>query len=256
MINFFRKIRKQLADDNKPLKYMRYAVGEIVLVVIGILIALSINNWNDDRKNRQVENYYLGQIMVDLNDDIQTLQNEKERFLAQLPIIANLLDAVDDEKPDMKTFNSAVLEYLHVAMYAMRFQPNSVTFEEMKSSGKLGLIADNNLRNDIVVLYRNLSVLEKMFKSNNEFLTPHAIDLSFNKGMTVFLKDQSFMFSKFNSDESLYKKLKYKEDFINNAANQHWTISEISPAIDIQLNEIQKVLNYIKNYLLTQKAVD
>jgi len=55
MINFFRKIRKQLADDNKPLKYFRYAIGEIVLVVIGILIALSINNWNEDRKLETVE---------------------------------------------------------------------------------------------------------------------------------------------------------------------------------------------------------
>ncbi len=50
MINFFRKTRKKLADDNKPLKYARYAIGEIVLVVIGILIALSINNWNEGRK--------------------------------------------------------------------------------------------------------------------------------------------------------------------------------------------------------------
>ncbi len=50
MINFFRKIRKKLADDNKPMKYMRYAIGEILLVVIGILIALSINNWNEKRK--------------------------------------------------------------------------------------------------------------------------------------------------------------------------------------------------------------
>jgi hypothetical protein len=49
MINFFRKIRKKLADDNKPLKYMRYAIGEIVLVVIGILIALQVNNLNQDR---------------------------------------------------------------------------------------------------------------------------------------------------------------------------------------------------------------
>ena len=52
MINFFRKTRKKLADDNKPLKYMRYAIGEIVLVVIGILIALSINTWNEQRKNK------------------------------------------------------------------------------------------------------------------------------------------------------------------------------------------------------------
>ena len=50
MIPFFRKIRKTLADDNKPLKYFRYAIGEIVLVVIGILIALQINNWNENRK--------------------------------------------------------------------------------------------------------------------------------------------------------------------------------------------------------------
>ena len=51
MINVFRKIRKKLADDNKLFKYSRYAVGEIVLVVIGILIALQINNWNEDRKS-------------------------------------------------------------------------------------------------------------------------------------------------------------------------------------------------------------
>ena len=46
MINFFDKIRRKLADDNKPLKYMKYAIGEIVLVVVGILIALQVNNWN------------------------------------------------------------------------------------------------------------------------------------------------------------------------------------------------------------------
>jgi hypothetical protein len=55
MINFFRKIRKKLSDDNKPLKYMMYALGEIILVVIGILIALQINNWNEDRKRRAIE---------------------------------------------------------------------------------------------------------------------------------------------------------------------------------------------------------
>ena len=53
MINFFRKIRKQLADQNKPLKYFRYAFGEIVLVMIGILLALQVNNWNEERKDQK-----------------------------------------------------------------------------------------------------------------------------------------------------------------------------------------------------------
>jgi len=51
MIPFFRKIRKKMADDNKPMKYMRYAIGEILLVVIGILIALQVNNWNEINKD-------------------------------------------------------------------------------------------------------------------------------------------------------------------------------------------------------------
>ena len=69
MINFFRKIRKQLADDNKPLKYMRYAFGEILLVVIGILIALSVNNWNEENKERLVEKQRYQNILNDLVDD-------------------------------------------------------------------------------------------------------------------------------------------------------------------------------------------
>ena len=59
MINFFRKIRKKFADDNKPLKYLWYALGEILLVVIGILLALQINNWNQEVKNKNKELGYL-----------------------------------------------------------------------------------------------------------------------------------------------------------------------------------------------------
>jgi len=78
MINFFRKIRKQLADDNKPLKYMRYAIGEIVLVVVGILIALSINNWNEERKDIILERYYLESLIEELEKNIQTTLLDKK----------------------------------------------------------------------------------------------------------------------------------------------------------------------------------
>lgn len=69
MIHFFRKIRKVLADDNKPLKYMKYAIGEIFLVVMGILIALQVNDWNELRKERALEIKLYENLMVSLLAD-------------------------------------------------------------------------------------------------------------------------------------------------------------------------------------------
>ena len=69
MIGFFRRIRKKLADDNQFLKYSRYAIGEIVLVVIGILIALQINNWNEARKLSSIERQLLKDIVIGLKND-------------------------------------------------------------------------------------------------------------------------------------------------------------------------------------------
>jgi len=70
----FRNIRRQLASENKFQKYSRYAIGEIVLVVIGILIALSINNWNENRKERNKELIYLNNIKEDIKLNIASLE--------------------------------------------------------------------------------------------------------------------------------------------------------------------------------------
>ena len=98
MIPFFRKIRKKLADNNQFFKYSRYAIGEIVLVVIGILIALQINNWNEDRKNKLQEN----KILYNLKDEFQ--ENLAEEMLADSNkaglFIAQLTDKSDEERKD------------------------------------------------------------------------------------------------------------------------------------------------------------
>ena len=74
MPRFFNRIRKQLAKDNKFFQYSRYAIGEILLVVIGILIALQINNWNEKRKDR---NLYLN-YLVRLKSDFEVLHQTAE----------------------------------------------------------------------------------------------------------------------------------------------------------------------------------
>ena len=69
MIKFFSKIRKKLAAENKVLAYSRYAIGEIVLVVIGILIALQINNWNEVNKEKRKIHTNILSILDDIKED-------------------------------------------------------------------------------------------------------------------------------------------------------------------------------------------
>ncbi len=75
MIKFFRKIRQDLLSEGKTGKYLKYAIGEIVLVVIGILIALSINNWNENQKLDNIKQTYYHQLEKDLDSEIKNLNS-------------------------------------------------------------------------------------------------------------------------------------------------------------------------------------
>lgn len=97
MIKFFRKIRQKLLSENRFSKYLIYALGEILLVVIGILIALSINNWNEDRKNNLREIRLVKNVVEDLRLDLAHFQQSLNELDDQLEvvdrIIAKALDA-------------------------------------------------------------------------------------------------------------------------------------------------------------------
>ena len=80
MIPFFRKIRHQLADERQIFRYARYAIGEILLVVIGILLALQINTWNEGRKQKQADQEFLNSLRIELSPDISTLERKIREF--------------------------------------------------------------------------------------------------------------------------------------------------------------------------------
>ena len=96
MIKFFRKIRHKLLTENKFSKYLLYAVGEIVLVVIGILIALSINNWNSDRLEKKEVANFLEQIETELESDIIHFNKD----LSNIQSYTNYLKKVTEGKYD------------------------------------------------------------------------------------------------------------------------------------------------------------
>ena len=137
MIKFFRKIRQKMILENRASKYILYAIGEIVLVVIGILIALQINNNNEIRKTRVKEVHYLSNIKSDLRLNINQIQDYID-IRSERIVSANNVIAYFEGKPlnNLSEFNSDI-----VNIYTWRkfYQINN-TFQELTNSGNLNLI--------------------------------------------------------------------------------------------------------------------
>lgn len=105
MIKFFRKIRKKLLMENNTGKYFKYAIGEIILVVIGILIALQINNWNEQRKERIQEKIFLKRFEVELKTNIENILTAISLNKSRIHRAKFLLRAID--KPQLAVDSSS-----------------------------------------------------------------------------------------------------------------------------------------------------
>ena len=173
MIPFFRRIRKKMADDNRPLKYARYAIGEILLVVIGILIALQINNWNERRKQQIEISAALTQILNDLKQDKEVLdffdKRESDCILYLKEISNNRYESVGLD---------TILKSLDHYMY---FTKNNNGYSSLKESGKISnidnLILKSSLTNYYEITYESLmeaSRFSGIFTNNR--VIPYVID--------------------------------------------------------------------------------
>ena len=94
MIKFFRRIRFELMEKNKTGNYLKYAFGEIILVIIGILIALQINNLNEDRKANNIKQTYYQQILVDIHKEKDYVERNIERIKKSITSYEDYIEAV------------------------------------------------------------------------------------------------------------------------------------------------------------------
>ncbi len=149
MIKFFRKIRQQMLNENKTGKYLKYAIGEIVLVVIGILIALSINNWNENRKEEVILKSNLSTILEVLKNDkaqLSTLIESREESTKQSTSIINSYKKNEpiDSKKFFKTFLGIVIE--------QKLDSDQSSFERIKTSKMFETAKMDRIR-DYMVIY-------------------------------------------------------------------------------------------------------
>lgn len=170
MIKFFRNIRQNMIKENRVSKYILYAIGEIILVVIGILIALQINNTNESKKQRSRELHYLSNLKTDLKLNIAHLDSyiaTREKAINS----ANTIIEHYEGKPieDLEEFN---VHTVNIYTWQKFTQINN-TFQELMNSGNLALISNDSIKNILLnmeSLYSMLKNEEAHFRYDAEVL--------------------------------------------------------------------------------------
>ena len=150
MIKFFRKIRQKLLSEGKTGKYFKYAIGEIILVVVGILIALSINNWNEQRKEIIEELKVLSEIQFNLKESIKEVKSVLQANEKDLSMYISLLNHVEQKLPYSTELDTA---FNRIHSWSSPYL-TSTAYESLKSNGAK-LVRNDSLRMQIINMFEN-----------------------------------------------------------------------------------------------------
>jgi len=193
MIKFFRHIRQSLINENKMGKYFKYAIGEILLVVIGILIALQINNWNQQRLNAKKERIMLSEIKENLNEDLQSVDNILEFNVLKKKVIdsAYIYLHMMNENPQLGREFSQLMPTITNYQF---FEPTMVAFNNLTSTGKIDIFQSDELRKKISAYYsrNDLDVVQEQLKETTQDYLKNLAPKMINKEMMFKITQREF----------------------------------------------------------------
>jgi hypothetical protein len=236
MIKFFRKIRQNLLSEGKTGKYLKYAVGEIILVVIGILIALQLNNLNENRKNNVFEKEILTQIQENLKNDEFALKEIVTNFSKAVKSSEKILNS----EVSQKTADSINI-WLGAIIQFDRFQPLTNAYEVLKSNGldkisnkKLQFLLGKYYDDEASHMEKSTNDIEMTF--NNHWLPvlfDEMVEFEFKK--SVALKDYSILLKPSKAQNILKLNRDNLTSGINRIKNGIATIGEIQNLINKEI---------------------
>lgn len=250
MIGFFRKIRKKLADENQFVKYSRYAVGEIVLVVVGILIALQINNWNINQQQKKVEILTLKALVSEFKENRNSIQSCQDN-IAKMRLFGDSIRI--QIGPELTTLTiDDVNRLIGEIGFTEKCNVSIDILEDIRGSGKLNLITKEEIRRSVSRWSSYLKELEgeendwaqefsnQFIPYTNKWIQWDDVDFKFNNGDSRYFK------SRFIIDSRL---ILQKPEFSNIMAIQYWRIVRVKSRTDSLLMHTDKLLALIQQEL-------
>tara|TARA_R110000744_G_scaffold48478_1_gene105871 strand:- start:7777 stop:8490 length:714 start_codon:yes stop_codon:yes gene_type:complete len=227
MIKFFRKIRQNLLMENKTGKYFKYAIGEIVLVMIGILLALQVSNWNQDRKDRISERKLLDNIHRDFVHNKVGFDSLKAIHYRGLDGLEKLIALFPLGNDSLKY--AAYYKY-NLQIEGMTYDPYSSSIESVVNSNALQLIQDEKLQKYLVSwkdVFRDYKEDENTYYDYlNDFLWPYYRDVfdftlkdtEMNLAARNSIKFQNMIITRRNNIRGIIKAM--EEEPIENHINE------------------------------------
>lgn len=164
-MKIFRKIRQELAAENNVAKYLRYAFGEIVLVVIGILIALQVNTYSKENQNKALARASVENLREDLNIQKEIIQQQLDNEASMLRKVDSCFLYLHSDLPA-----GELAELLNSLSSRHTFVANKATFNNMGYNGAIVLLHGQVLQNEIVRYYQQLDYTTAVINNNNLFL--------------------------------------------------------------------------------------
>jgi len=244
MIPIFGKIRKKMADDNRPLKYIRYAIGEIILVVIGILIALQINNWNENRKRQNEELILLADVKHNLETMLTSFRSDTI-YNANTIVQYNKIDYyIDNDLPYSIELDSV----FGILTFWSGPTITGTAYNSLQSKG-LDLIKNEVLKQDIINMYEK--VLKKLILDyeNAESKLSEIIVEPFLVKYVKRLNNKSLYLARPNDFESLKQNQEFS-NILSHIIRQR--LRGIKYYADV-MNQIQTLIDEIENEIDLRK---
>jgi hypothetical protein len=257
MIKFFRKIRQNLLSEGKTGKYFKYAIGEIILVVIGILIALQINNWNEVRKTNTNQLKYLTLLKKEAESNIANIDLEMVRIKKMKEAQKEIFRLIDNAKDTLTEQYISQTFFSALSSFASFNYENSV-LAEIKNSGELKNIKNNSLRLSLIELEPNIGRLKIQENALNILQKKILEYVNLNGDLRLILENTGYnqqlgigkATAKSNGNKSLLN-----DDYFKNKVNEYMVVTfnlseELYPR---QKNQFIDVVNKINKEISHKK---
>lgn len=225
MIHFFRKIRYQLMEKNNTLKYLKYAIGEIVLVVIGILIALQINSWNQGRKESLLKETYINRLIIDVKKDTTQLHSIHKRLSNGQIIIARYIEALTAITPPLQKL-TAIENFFSEGWFTPDFSSQNNTFQDLSQTGNMTLFKDTRIAERILAYYAFIEELGSGHAINKQWVLPIDVVVTERTPALQFSAPTRQFFKDRENEKTIIELLQHTPLLERNAATHFWVNKE------------------------------